>query len=90
MGNGLAARGSFGASAHASMVLAPPVSQRLGLAGVACTSGIGSTFDLLPHVDSSRMGLAIGSAIKNPLLLEYLPSSRPVRPRWVTELDTSL
>ena len=67
-----------------------PVSQRLRLAGVASGSGIGSTFDLLPHVDSSRMGLAIGLAIKNPSLLEYLPSSRPVRPRWVTELDTWL
>ena len=70
------------------MVLTPSVGQSLGLAGVASGSGIGSTFDLLPHIDSSRMGLAIGSAIKNPSLLEYLPSSRPVRPRWVTELDT--
>ena len=42
------------------MVLAPAVGQSLGLAGVASGSGIGSTFDLLPHVDSSRMGLAIG------------------------------
>ena len=72
------------------MVLTPSVGQSLGLAGVASGSGISSTFDLFPHVDSSRMGLAIGSAIKNPLLLEYLPSSRPVRPRWFIELDTWL
>ena len=72
------------------MVLTPAVGQSLGLAGVASTSGIGFAFDLLPHVESFRMGLAIGLAIKNPSLLECLPSSRPVRPRWVTELDTWL
>ena len=72
------------------MQAAPAVGQCLGLAGVACASCICFAFDLFPHVDSFRIGLAIGSAIKNSSLLEYLPSSRPVRPRWVTELDTSL
>ena len=55
---------SLRACTHSSMVLTPTIGQSLGLAGVASGSGIGSTFDLLPHVDSSRIGLTIGELIK--------------------------
>ena len=37
------------ASTHAAVVLTPTVSQSLGLAGVARTSGMGFAFDSSPH-----------------------------------------
>jgi len=78
LGNGLAALGSFGASAHTSMVLAPTVSQRLGLAGLSCASCMCSAFELLSHHRSFENRLGIGVAIKAFNYLETLPS-KPTR-----------
>lgn len=70
LSNGLTALRRLGASTHATVVLAPTVSQCLGLAGFSSAPCICSAFDLLTHSVFLQICLGIGRSIKGrPLLI---------------------
>jgi hypothetical protein len=58
-GNNLATLWSLGASTHAAVVLAPSVGQCLGLARVACASGVGFAGLFYSHLITPSLGFHI-------------------------------